>query len=67
MHYAYARLLQGPKNLLSQTDRQLVQQRLQEYRGKFIEGLETVKRFGRMTANGARILNAAANYMRSAA
>jgi hypothetical protein len=66
MHYAYARLMEGPKNSLSQTDRQLIEQRLREYRGKFIEGFETVQRFGRMTANGVRILNAAADYMRSA-
>jgi hypothetical protein len=66
MHYAYTQLRQGPKNGLSGADRDLVERRLGDYRGKFLDGLDTVKRFGRMTANGDRILSAAADYMHSA-
>jgi hypothetical protein len=66
MHYAYARLTQGAKNTLSRADRGLVEQRLSDYSAKFFDWLKTVRRYGRVTANGDRILNAAADYMRSA-
>jgi hypothetical protein len=66
VHYAYARLIQVTESTFSQADCDLIEQRLREYRGKFFDGLETLQRFGRMTANGDRILSAAADYMRSA-
>jgi HEXXH motif-containing protein len=66
MHYAYVRLVEGAKTALSQADRELVEQRLREYRSKFRDGVETVRRFGRMTPLGDRILGAATDYMRSA-
>jgi HEXXH motif-containing protein len=66
MHYAYARVRERMRNSLNQADRSLIEQRLREYHGKFFDGLDTVQRFGRMTANGDRIMNAAADYMRSA-
>jgi len=65
MHYAYVRLMDGAGNSLSKGDRELVAERLRDYREKFFNGLETVQRFGRMTSNGDRIINAAADYMRS--
>ncbi len=66
MHYAYTRLKEAAKGTLSRKDRDLIEQRLHDYQTKFLDGLDTVQRFGRMTPNGDCILNAAADYMRSA-
>ena len=66
MYYAYERLMQKTDSAFSQADREIVAQRLRDYRRKFFDGLETVRRFGRTAVKGDRILTAAADYMRSA-
>jgi HEXXH motif-containing protein len=65
MHYAYARLRNLGKNNLDHEERDLIEQRLSDYREKFFEGFGTVERFGRLSANGRCILDAAADYLRS--
>lgn len=66
MHYAYARLMDAAKNSLSQAERDFIAERLRDHRRKFLDGRETLQRFGRLTNNGDRILSAAADYMQSA-
>ena len=66
MYYAYERLMQKTDIAFSQADREIIAQRLRDYRRKFFDGLETVRRFGRAAVKGDRILTAAADYMRSA-
>jgi HEXXH motif-containing protein len=65
MHYAYLRLKNLGKNNFDHEERDLVEQRLSDYRQKFFEGFDTVERFGRLSANGRRIMDAAAAYMRT--
>jgi hypothetical protein len=65
MHYGYSRLRRCASKMFNEIEQALIQRRLDEYRKQFFQGLSTLERFGRMTVNGNRILNAAANYMRS--
>jgi HEXXH motif-containing protein len=67
VHYVYERLRAAAASALPESDRRLIEQRLLSQREKFLGGLETVQRFGRMTPTGARVMGAAADYMRSAA
>ena len=65
MHYGYSRLRQCVSDRFNEIELALIERRLGEYRKQFFQGLATVEQFGRMTVNGNRILNAAADYMRS--
>ena len=65
IHYAYGRLRDATKSSLEDPERRLVEQRMAYYRQKFFDGLETVERFGRLSANGLRTMRAAAEYMQS--
>ena len=65
MHYGYSRLRLCASTRFNEIELALIERRLGEYRKQFFQGLATVEQFGRMTVNGNRILNAAADYMRS--
>jgi len=65
IHYAYARLRDATKSRLDDAERRKIDERLGIYRQKFFDGLETVGRFGHLSANGHRIMRAATNYMQS--
>jgi HEXXH motif-containing protein len=65
--YAYERLRASTASGLAEADRRLIDQRLLDQRQKFFGGIETVQRFGRVTPRGERVMDAATDYMRSAA
>lgn len=64
--YAYARLRDAADRSLVENERRLIEQRLDIYRKKFFDGLETLERFGRLSDNGHRMLGAAKSFMESA-
>jgi len=65
IHYTYARLRDATKSHLDDEERRLIDERLGIYQQKFFDGLETVDRFGRLSANSHRIMRAATDYMQS--
>jgi HEXXH motif-containing protein len=65
IHYVYARLRGAAKGSLDDTERRQIDERMDYYRLKFLDGLETVERFGRLSDNGQRMIHSAADYMQS--
>ncbi len=67
VHYAYDRLLQADPAGVSAADSALMTSRLAAERRGFHAGYDTVRRHGRLTETGDRILGAAHAYMERAA
>lgn len=66
IHYVYVRLRDAANSSLDDAERRQIKQRVDHYRQKFLDGCETVERFGRLSDDGRRIMSSASNYMRSA-
>ncbi len=67
LHYAFERLQDMPKPTLSSAEQQLARDRMQSNARRFRDGYETVRRFGKLSETGERIISAAADYMQHAA
>jgi HEXXH motif-containing protein len=66
LHYAYRRLA-GAMPMLSAVDMDLIAGRLSDYHQRFLDGHETLRRHGRLTPIGERLLSGAEHYVQSAA
>jgi HEXXH motif-containing protein len=66
IRYAYSRLREAATGSLDDIERRQIDERIDHYRVKFFDGLQTVERFGRLSDNGRRMMRAATDYMQSA-
>lgn len=66
MHYIYWRLKRTGRDLISRSEFGGLDERLRRHRLSFDDGNETIRRHGRLTSLGERVLGSASTYMQSA-